>query len=64
MRFKSFLFYQFYLIHEFLAVLHHKLDGGVLELLGVVEVGQHEALEARVHGQVVTQRLLTDFLQF
>ena len=25
-----------YLVHEFLAVLHHKLDGGVLELLGVV----------------------------
>lgn len=50
--------YQFYLVHEFLAVLHHKLDGGILELLGVVEVGQHEALQTRVHCQVVTQRLL------
>ena len=49
---------QIYLVHEFLAVLHHELDGGVLELLGVVEVSKHEALETRVHCQVVTQRLL------
>ena len=47
-----------YLVHEFLAVLYHKLDRGVLELLGVVEVGQDQALQAGVHGQVVTQRLL------
>ena len=47
-----------YLVHEFLAVLYHKLDRGVLELLGVVKVGQDQALQAGVHSQVVTQRLL------
>ena len=49
---------QFHLVHEFLAVLYHKLDRGVLELLGVVKIGQDQALQAGVHGQVVTQRLL------
>ena len=47
-----------HLVHEVLAVLDHELDGGVLELLSVVEVGQDEALQARVHGEVVAQGLL------
>ena len=47
-----------HLVHEVLTVLDHELDGGVLELLSVVEVGQDEALQARVHGEVVAQGLL------
>ena len=50
-----------HLVHEVLAVLDHELDGGVLELLSVVEVGQDEALQARVHGEVVAQGLLIHY---
>ena len=50
-----------HLVHEVLAVLDHELDGGVLELLGVVEVGQHQALQARLHREVVAQGLLINY---
>ena len=39
-------------------MFHNKLDRGVLELLGVVEVGQDQALQAGVHCKVITKRLL------
>ena len=44
-------------------MIHHELDGGLLEVLRGVEVGEDQALQAGVHGEVVAQRLLADLLQ-
>ena len=38
-------------------MFHHELDGGLLQLGRAVEVGQHQAFQAGVHCQGVTQHL-------
>ena len=39
-------------------MIHHELYGGLFEILGGVEVGKDETLQAGVHREVVTQHLL------